>query len=90
MEIGCNIGLDVITKTGESIHIVTWQGDPVCGIYHNQFNFTGKQCFAAGRFGNAIEYNQNDINCNLPLDSWVLVGFMAVFGAIKILKTKIL
>lgn len=84
---GCNIGREVITQTGESIHIVTWSGDPVCGIYQNQFNFTGKQCLAAGRFGNVIEYNQNDINCNLPLDSWLLVGFMAVFGY-TIIKTR--
>lgn len=86
---GCNIGRDVITKTGESIHIVTWSGDPVCGIYRNQFNFTGKQCFANGRFGNVIEYNQSDINCNLPLDNWFLCAAIGAFGFIKIVKRKI-
>jgi len=89
MELGCNIGNEVITQTGESIHIVTWPGDPVCGIYQNQYNWTGKQCIANGKHGNEILYSQNDLNCNLPLDSWLLVGFMAVFGY-TIIKRKIL
>lgn len=86
---GCNIGREVITQTGESIHIVTWSGDLVCGIYRNQFNFTGKQCLANGRFGNVIEYNKSDINCNLPLDNWLLCLAIGSFGFIKIIKRKI-
>lgn len=87
MEIGCNIGREVITQTGESIHIVTWSDDPVCGIYQNQYNWTGKQCYSAGKHGNEILYSQNDLNC--PLDSWLLVGFMAVFGY-TIIKRKMI
>lgn len=87
MEIGCNIGNEVITQTGESIHIVTWDKDPVCGIYRNMHNFTGAQCLANGKHGTVIEYSQNDLNC--PLDSWLLVGFMAVFGY-TIIKRKMI
>jgi hypothetical protein len=89
MEIGCNIGREVITQSGESIHIVTWDKDSVCGIYNNMHNFTGAQCIANGKHGNVIEYSQNDINCNLPLDSFLLVGFMAVFGY-TIIKMKMI
>ena len=95
MEIGCNLGNEVIPLNGSSfsgtpIHIVQWDKDPKCGIYRNMYNFTGNQCItSSGRHGNVIEYNQNDINCNLPLDSWLLVGFMAVFGY-TIIKRKII
>lgn len=86
MELGCNIGRDVITQTRESIHIVTWSGDPVCGIYRNQFNFTGKQCFANGKYGNIIEYSQADLNC--PFDSIWLCLAIGSFGFIKIIKNR--
>lgn len=87
METGCNIGREVITQAGESIHIVTWSGDTVCGIYRNQFNFTGKQCFANGKHGNVIEYSQADLNC--PIDSiWICLA-IGSFGFIKIIKRKI-
>lgn len=84
---GCNIGREVITQTGESIHIVTWQNDPVCGIFRNQFNFTGKQCQYNGKHGNVIQYEQSDINC--PFDSIWLCLAVGSFGFIKIIKSKI-
>ncbi len=86
----CNIGRDIIpfnglTYLGSPIHIVTYSGDPVCGIFRNQFNFTGQQCIGNGRFGNVIEYNpKEDINCgmqqeNLPLDTYTpLLGIALV------------
>lgn len=90
---GCNLGLEVIPKvgnsfTGQPIHIVLWSNDPICGIYRNQFAFTGKQCIANNKFGNVIEYNQSDINCNLPLDSWALAVVIGLFGAYTIIKRK--
>lgn len=100
MSYGCNTGLNVITNptnqfpfpnvelfNGSTIHIVQWQQDPQCGIYRNQFNFTGKLCYANRMFGNVIEYNEaTDINCNVPIDSWVIVLLFIVglYSAFKI------
>ena len=101
--LGCNIGQSVIPiptglyplynslnsewYNGTPIHIVTWSGDPICGINNNQFNFIGKSCIAGSNFrhGNVIEYNEADLNCNLPLDgSLILLLPIVIFGYFKI------
>lgn len=98
---GCNIGLDVITNptnqfpfpnvelfNGSTIHIVQWQQDPECGIYRNQFNFTGKQCKANNRYGNIIEFDEvRDVNCSLPLDDYLIV-LLLIVGLYSYFKIK--
>lgn len=91
--LGCNIGneiipLNVSSFSGTPIHIVQWDKDPKCGIYRNMYNFTGKQCVtSSGRYGNVIEYNQNDINCNLPLDDYI--PFLGVAMILVVLRKKL-
>lgn len=90
---GCNVGNDVIPYNGlfywgTPIHIVTYVGDPQCGIFRNQFNYyRNQQCLGNGRFGNVIQYNQTDINCgqtppppvvNTPVDSYVPIFGLAI------------
>lgn len=93
-KLGCNTGLEVIpfngtSYNGQPIHIVFWSGDKQCGIFRNQFNFTGKQCIGNNKFGNVIEYSPQDINCELPLDSWTpLLGLALVFIILKNRKWK--
>lgn len=91
MEKGCNVGNAVyagptglfpLTNSpnkewynGTRLHIVTWSGDPQCGIKSNVYNFTGKQCLGGPNYlqGNVIEYNSSDINCtNVPIDTGVI------------------
>jgi len=95
MNSGCNIGLDVIpfngaTFQGEPIHIVTWSGDKQCGIYRNQFNFTGKQCLGNGNFGNVVEYTHADINCSIDTFTPILAVAMVLVTFRKRLKIKLL
>ena len=101
MSYGCNVGLSVITNptnqfpfpnvelfNGSTIHIVQWSQDPECGINNNQFNFIGRQCYANNKYGNVIEYNEAiDINCNVPIDSWVIV-LLLIVGLVSYFKIK--
>ncbi|MXV52597.1 hypothetical protein GS399_16610 [Pedobacter sp. HMF7647] len=76
------------------IHIRFWNGDNQCGVITTALQTTGRQCivnFGANqdRWGSEVVYSTSEQSCNVPLDDYVWLLFVAAggFGLYKIKST---